>query len=480
LTIQTSGQPCEPAGEYVVYDGERAGDAGKTGLLEIDDGVAVGLGNADRHKATARGLVRIHFLSQPWASALPPSESIATWTQQVARRLTSEHDVHVWGHRYRHEPAFVRDQGVSYRFVVGNGDYRLGQLAGASVRFRPLRKPLFSSFLYHPGYHLAIARGLRRERAEVVHIHNFTQMLPLARRACPSALVVLHMHCEWLNQLDPEMLRGRLRHADLIVGCSEYITNQAREAFPKWRERFHTVYNGADLAGFDVPRGPSEGPTRVAFVGRISPEKGFHVLLDAFSRAAVTRPDLELVVVGREGIPPREMLLDLDRNDRVQKLNPLWHEGYLNECRQRIPPALASRVRFSGWLSHEELATELAAVAAVVVPSIWEEPFPMPVIEAQAAGVPVIASRVGGIPEAVEDGVTGLLVPPDDADALACALARVADDRAESARIGAALRTRRGLLGWDVITERVREVYSETLARHRASHTQSAPSSASA
>jgi hypothetical protein len=86
--------------------------------------------------------VRIHFLSQPWASALPPSESVATWTQQVVRRLGPEHDAHVWGHRYGEEPAVARDHGVDYHFVVGNGDYRLGQLPNASVRFRPSRKPL--------------------------------------------------------------------------------------------------------------------------------------------------------------------------------------------------------------------------------------------------------------------------------------------------------------------------------------------------
>jgi len=88
----------------------------------------------------------------------------------------------------------------------------------------------------------------------------------------------------------------------------------------------------------------------------------------------------------------------------------------------------------------------------------------MPVIEAQAAGLPVIASRVGGIPEAVEDGVTGYLVPPGDVDALAHAIVRLADAPDEAARIGANLRSTRERLGWGSITDRVREVYEQALA----------------
>jgi glycosyltransferase involved in cell wall biosynthesis len=409
--------------------------------------------------------VRIHFLTQPWASALPPSESIATWTKQIATRLASDHETTVWGHRYRHEPDHRREQGVDYRFVVGNGDYRVARLIAPFARFRPPRKPEFSSPLYYPAYHLAIARGLRQANAQVVHIHNFSQMLPLARLACPHALLVLHMHCEWLNQLDRRMIRRRLRHADVIIGCSEYITARARQAFPEQGERFRTVYNGADLDGFGLPHHPSPGSgVTLAFVGRVSPEKGLHVLLDSFSRAAASRPELQLVVIGREGIPPREMLLDLDANARVRDLAPLWAAGYLDACRRSIPATVSDHVRFRGWLTHAELAEELSRATAVVVPSVWEEPFPMPVIEAQVAGLQVIASRVGGIPEAVEDGVTGYLVPPGDVDALAHAIVRLADAPDEAARIGANLRSTRERLGWGSITDRVREVYEQALA----------------
>ena len=410
--------------------------------------------------------MNVHFLTQPWASALPPSESIATWTQQVARRFSAEHEVVVWGHRARSEPPVVHDCGVEYRFVVGNGDYRFGQILNRITTKPTVRKPLFASSLYYPFYHLAIARGLREARPDVVHVHNFSQMLPFARLACPRAVLVLHMHCEWLSQLDHRMIRRRLRHADLVVGCSDFVTETTREAFPEQAHKCRTIYNGADLESFGRGRRSARnGRPRFVFVGRISPEKGLHVLVDAFSRLAPTELDAELVVIGKEGIPPREMLLDLDERPRVRALEPLWRPGYLEECRRRLSAAARDRVRFPGWLAHDELADELASATAVVVPSVCDEPFPMPVLEAAAAGVPVVASRVGGIPEAIEDGRSGVLVPPDDPAALAAALAGVASDRAAAAKLAAGARDLSRRFGWETVAAETLGAYESVRAR---------------
>jgi glycosyltransferase involved in cell wall biosynthesis len=406
--------------------------------------------------------MRIHFLTQPWASALPPSESIATWTQQVARRLAPDHDVVVWGRRGRKEPANTRDDGVEYRFVVGNGDYRLGQLLSHTAKRRPPQKPLFASPLYHLSYHLAIAWSLRTSRPDIVHIHNFSQVLPVARLACQQALLVLHMHCEWLNQLDRSMIRRRLRHADLVVGCSNFVTERIRQAFPEHARKCRTIYNGADFEAFGGTRSiAARRPSRFVFVGRISPEKGLHVLMDAFARVASSLPEAELVVVGKEGIPPREMLLDLDDRERVRALEPLWRPGYLEECRRRLPETLRKRVRWCGWLSHEELAAELASATALVVPSICEEAFGMPAVEGAAAGLPVIASRVGGIPEAIDDGRTGVLVPPDDAAALASALAEIAEGPGSILDLEAGARTVRERFAWETIAAQTLNAYQQ-------------------
>jgi glycosyltransferase involved in cell wall biosynthesis len=256
------------------------------------------------------------------------------------------------------------------------------------------------------------------------------------------------MHCEWLTQLDRRLVDQRLAKADVIVGVSDFITDRIREAFPRHASRCITIHNGADLV--PASRRNRSGPVRLLTVGRISPEKGLHVLVDAFARLAQQHDDVELKVVGKEGLPPQEMLLNLDETPRVRKLAPHFRGGYLQHLRERLPERSRSRVKFQGWAEHEELPAEYEDADVFVFPSVWDEPFGIPVAEAMAAGLPVVASRVGGIPEIVADGETGMLVEPDDASALAAALEQLVNDAGLRARLGEAGRLRAAeRFSWD-------------------------------
>jgi glycosyltransferase involved in cell wall biosynthesis len=109
-----------------------------------------------------------------------------------------------------------------------------------------------------------------------------------------------------------------------------------------------------------------------------------------------------------------------------------------------------SDFKFQGWAEHEELPAEYEDADVFVFPSVWDEPFGIPVAEAMAAGLPVVASRVGGIPEIVADGETGMLVEPDDASALAAALEQLVNDAELRARLGEAGRLRAAeRFSWD-------------------------------
>ena len=99
---------------------------------------------------------------------------------------------------------------------------------------------------------------------------------------------------------------------------------------------------------------------------------------------------------------------------------------------------ISERVRFTGWLGGAELACELAEASVVVMPSLWPEPFGLVGIEAFAAGRPAVASATGGIGDWLEDGVSGLLVPPADAGRLASALSELLEDPDRQRRMGAA------------------------------------------
>ena len=310
---------------------------------------------------------------------------------------------------------------------------------------------------------MQVAAAARREHPDAVRLSNFSKLVPLFRRACPDALVVLSMHCEWLTQLDRRLVDRRLAHADVIVGVSDFLTDRIREAFPRHADRCLTVHNGADVEAFRPREGTrAPGPFRFLTVGRISPEKGSHVLLEAFAKLALRREDVELHLVGKEGLPPSDMLLDLDDRPRVRALAPEFRPGYLARIRAKLPEAVRPRVHFHEWLDHDRLAEHYARADAFVFPSVWDEPFGIPVAEAMAAGLPVVATRVGGIPEIVLDGETGLLAEAADVDSLAAALERLADDAWLCRELGAAGRARAvRRFSWDRAAEAYRAILAE-------------------
>jgi glycosyltransferase involved in cell wall biosynthesis len=159
------------------------------------------------------------------------------------------------------------------------------------------------------------------------------------------------------------------------------------------------------------------------------------------------------------------MQVKLDAEERVRALSRFYgSEGYLAPLLARLPSQVAGRVRHRAWVDHAEIPSLYRSSAMLVLPSVCEEPFGMPLVEAMASGLPVVATRVGGIPEVVEDGVTGLLVPPEDPVALAEAIARLLDDREYAAALGAAGRRRaEERFSWESVTARMRGLYADLL-----------------
>jgi spore coat protein SA len=392
---------------------------------------------------------------------LPPSESISIWTQAVARRLVPENAVLVWARDEEATQRVVHDQGIEYRLLRGRGDYRALKTLERLPR-RPSR-PVFASPLYYPAYHAALLRDVRRTRPDVVHVHNFSQLVPLVRTAHRGGGIVLHMHCEWLNQFDRDLIGRRLRRADLILGDSDYVTGRIRRAFPELGSRCHRVYEGVDVDAFvPAPAREPGGAGRLLSVGRISPEKGTHVLLEAFATLLREGRDVELDVLGEEGLPPPEMLVDLDEHPRVGSFRRFYERrGCLDELKRQLEAEVLARIRFHGFVPHADTPPLHRAADVVVLPSIWAEPFGMPAAEAIAAGVPVVATRVGGLQEVVEDGQTGFLVEPGDSAATAQAVGGLLDDVELRRRLGSAGRERAvDRFSWDVIAAEVRTLYA--------------------
>lgn len=402
--------------------------------------------------------MRVAFVTQPWDEVLPHAanfSSIAMVSYQLAKRLRQRgHEVILYGKLgYSQSPDETDDIGIRYRRFSVDAETKIARVVRGVERvlgYPSMLYPYFASNRYFPHYAEQIARDIRTNACDIIHVHNFSQFVPVLRKHNPAGKIVLHMHCEWLSQLSRNAVAARLQHADLVIGCSEYVTQKVRDRFPEYADRCKTLTNGVDTEVFagskpDEDRSPRAAP-RLLFVGRVSPEKGLHVLLDAFQKVLERSPDTQLHIVGPNGQAPYEFLVLIADSLAVKSLARFYTSGLKVG---RYPEFLASRIaRFkpgqvvmAGEISQVELPDHYHAADMLINPSL-SEAFGMSLVEAGACGLPVIGTRVGGMTEIIEDGVTGIVVEPDSPETLANAIASLLADKEKRNRMGNAGRTR--------------------------------------
>ncbi len=426
--------------------------------------------------------MKLAIVNQPWEHVHPRSKtSLVIWTYRVARELVPQDDVLVYsrGHkRFRFESK--SDEGIDYRYVptgpasLVNGLQRgFWKLFGFWLkRRRGGKRPPFATLFSHFGYSLLVALDLRRRDVDVVHIHNVSQFVSVIRFFNPSVRISLHMNCEWLTQLDPEMVERRLQKADYMIGCSDFVTENVRRTYPGVKPRFVTVFNGVEADQFagHAERVDDHASLKLMFVGRVSPEKGIHVMLDAIEELVPEFPSLHLEIIGNKTAAPYEFIVGVTDDPLVLEFERYYPGGkpvYPALMEERANKTLSDHVTFVGPLQHDEIVARFGAIDVFLFPSVWHEPFGMPPVESMAAGVPVVATRSGGISETVVDNETGLLVDRGDAKGLADALRKLLSDESLRHRMGAAGRVRaREVFGWDKIADAISEVYGDPQDRH--------------
>ena len=266
-----------------------------------------------------------------------------------------------------------------------------------------------------PGLVWRLARLFRALRADVVHTHNTRPLLygaPAARltRACR----VIHTRHGQRYQARGRQtlafrLATRLTHRVVCVSEDSMALSLAEGVA---RARLRAIPNGIDVQRFRAAGPNPEGPA--VMVSRLSPEKDVGTLLAAAALVARARPSFRLEIAGDGACLP----------------------GLRQTCRELD---LEANVRFLGPV--RDVAGLLARASLFVLPSLTEG-ISLTILEAMSTALPVVATRVGGNPEVVVDGATGLLVPPRTPAALATALLHLLGDPARGRRLGLAGRDR--------------------------------------
>ena len=413
--------------------------------------------------------MKIAFVNQPWNTVNLPeaSGSIAIWTYEVARCLAKSADVIVYAKQDKLQKKVESYEGVEYRRITLTPDQVILKLLPRFSGFNQ-QHPLFASSLYYLGYILQVAADLTKQQCDIVHLHNFSQFVPIIRAFNPRIKIVLHMHGEWLTQLNPSLIKQRLSKVDLILGCSNYLTEKIRSRFPDLASHCQTVYNGVNVERFvkgdcSVKNQETSNPN-LLFVGRVSPEKGVHLLLDAFKQVTAHYPEATLAIVGLKSAAQMEVIVGLSDDPKVQDLVSFYSgESYISQLRKRLPTQIASQVSFVGHLPQTKLLDYYHRADLLVNPSLSES-FGMSLIEAMATEVPVVASRVGGMTEVVAEGKTGLLVEANDVSALAEAILHLLSNLDLREAMGKAGRQRVvELFQWERVAESLLQQYQKCI-----------------
>lgn len=413
--------------------------------------------------AAVGSFMKIAFVFPPiWT---PHSDgSLQIWNREVANRLARSHEVLVYSGLFDSERGnFVKD-GVHYRPFSSHWDNRIARYLQFFRVLLGIKGPLFKSDLWYPEYCLKVALDLRKQNCDVAHVHYYPQFAALIKRLNPKLRVVLHMHGEWLTQVKFNNLGARLSKIDLVISCSEFVTEVIRTTFPKIASRCRTVPMGVSPAtfskGWQTHQVEDAFQRRLLCVGRISPEKGIHVLLDAFESIVQQYPDATLIIVGPEWIAPRENITDLClRKEIVDGLEPFYRDGYLKQLKRKLSPAAAKQITFAGLASHSEISKFYENADIYVGPSLYES-FGMSILEAMVAGVPVVSTRVGAVPELISDGRSGLIVETADPSAIVDAVIRLFTNAELRNSVSCAARKSvRAKFSWEAICSTLVEMY---------------------
>jgi glycosyltransferase involved in cell wall biosynthesis len=308
----------------------------------------------------------------------------------------------------------LRRRGWPVEVACSTGGIRAGALAEEGVPVSILLDKLVKRRMSRR-YGQALRRLIADHRPGLVHAHLYASAAAAAQatRGLSVPLVVTeHTEAPWRGRQARAVSREVYRRADRVVAVSTAIRNLLVEEYDVPPERAEVILPATTAPMVDPPVVPGPCGAVLGVAGRLVPEKGVDIFLEAASLVRAVVPPARFVIVG-DG----PMRADLER--RAAALG------------------IADRVTFTGF--RVDAPQIIAGLTLLAVPS-RSDGSPLVVCEAMAAGIPVVASRVGGLPDLVIDGCTGLLVRPGEAEDLARAMVSLLLDPTTADQLGARAR----------------------------------------
>jgi len=348
---------------------------------------------------------------------------IETFVWEVGKRLVrSGYEIHVIGGKGLLLRNIPKINVYTYPFLQRMYIPNLGK------RFRKLVERITFAFFALP--------KLFKERYDMIYIHK-PYDLPIAVLINTLVGSKICLGCHGTDFFPTD--RFFAKKIDLAVSCSQFNAKQIKK---RYGISPHVIYNGVDV-GLFRPLAPvkslknklgiGEEEKVVIYVGRLIGWKGIRYLVEAMK---YTRKDVKLVIVG-EG----------------------EERGFLE--REVNGNNLLSRVVFAGSVPHQAIPRYYSLANVAVFPSVADETFGISIAEAMACGVPVISTKVGGIPEVIEDGINGILVHPRDPEEIGERLNYLLSDHEMRRNLGKEGRRRiEKYFTWDQVVANLEEVLS--------------------
>lgn len=332
------------------------------------------------------------------------------------------------------------------------------------IRIGRLYRRLFQKIVPWDPYSFndRVGRRITQLKPEIVHLHNEPKLLRRTWRYMKRCRCVVLLHAANEKEMDLHLLN----HVDHFIACSRYIAGWIHSAYGVPEERIDTLYTGTDTVRirpqWEVPEtrkamrsefGLNERDKVILFAGRVVREKGVEELIKAFDlmKHEPENDLLKLVLAG-----------DVRKNSDPKDRKGVYGKKIQGMVRGRRDIILA------GTIAPVRMPDFYAMGDVCVLPALWNDPFPTVLLEAAAAGLPIVTSRAGGIPEFIQDGLNGILV--QDACNIRDLCEKILILLRNTEYAGSIARNARRMVedsfSWDTVAKNFEELYLKMLHVH--------------